>query len=293
MLRATLLLHDVLSVWLLSWSHINLHLALLTSCSTELKCWIAWPYFRASGSVRRHCPLPLLLLVSSPACSVVLCLPVSFLSTPLQKKGTLILTSLQKDLVSLSLSLCLSPALFLSLSLPLHCSVTSLLSCFDTAPSLPFMTLNCHLTTGIPLHFPSCPFHVSHDVLVMSLPFLSLSLSFSRYVRFIFHACVSLSFPLHSPCFHLCPIHVPCHCFPFISRCFPVMPTSYFLPSFPCTSLHFPPQHFPQNKHGFSSVFAKRTSKTQSFSRFSAKGERAGRGIQAWDPCLATPAPRG
>ena len=53
------------------------------------------------------------------------------------------------------------------------------------------------------------------------------------------------------------------------------MSTSYFLPSFPCTSLHFPfaPQYFPQ-KTRLSSVFAKRTSNNTEFSRFSAKGGR-------------------
>ena len=81
-----------------------------------------------------------------------------------------------------------------------------------------------------------------------------MSLSFSRYVRFIFHACrvlslrvislhlpscrlvslsfVSLSFPLHSPCFHFCPFHVP-----FSSPLFPF--------HFPLLSCHvdflFPP----------------------------------------------------
>ena len=143
-----------------------------------------------------------------------------------------------------------------------------------------------------------------------------MSLSFSRYVRFIFHASpvlslrlsslhlpscrlvalsfVSLSFPLHPLVFISVPfmsLSVPL-CFPFISRCFPVMSTSYFLPSFPCTSLHFPfplcSPAFPAKKHCFFQRFQGRP-KTQSFSRFSAKGERAGRGIRAWDPCLATP----
>ena len=105
----------------------------------------------------------------------------------------------------------------------------------------PCTTLNCHLTTGFP---PSCPFHVSHDVLVLSLPCRStpfMSLTFSRrYVRFICHVCpafslrvislhlpscrlvslcfVSLSFPLHCPCFHFCPLHVPFSS-PLFRRC--------------------------------------------------------------------------
>ena len=66
-------------------------------------------------------------------------------------------------------------------------------------------------------------------------------------------------------------------------------------------SLHFPfaPQYFPQKKHGFSSVFAKRTSKTIEFFQIFGKrmqeaqaSKKAGRGNRAWDPCFATPAPR-
>ena len=130
------------------------------------------------------------------------------------------------------------------------------------------MTLNCHLTTGFPLDSPSYPFHVSHDVRVMSLHSFQLPL----HVPVIFSV-----YPLHFPCmsrsfvasqFPTSPvvpigclvfISVPFMsrslplCFPFISRCFPAMSTSYFLPSFSCTSLHFPcaPQHFPQKKTRF------------------------------------------
>ena len=66
-------------------------------------------------------------------------------------------------------------------------------------------------------------------------------------------------------------------------------------------SLHFPfaPQYFPQKKHGFSSVFAKRTSKNIEFFQIFGKrmqeaqaSKKAGRGNRAWDPCFATPAPR-
>ena len=122
-------------------------------------------------------------------------------------------------------------------------------------------------------------------------------------------------FPCHSPCTPLVFISVPVMslsvplCFPFISRCFPDMWTSYFLPSFPCTSLHFPFafQYFPQNKTLFFQRFRKEDvqkhrvfldfslhflafplgspvfpaafsqrghPKTQSFSRFSAKASR-------------------
>ena len=151
-------------------------------------------------------------------------------------------------------------------------------------------------------------------------------------------------FPCHSPCTPLFFMSVPVMsvslplCLPFISRCFPDMWTSYFLPSFPCTSLHFPfaPQYFPQKntvfsafaqrgrpkttsfsrfflalpcispwlpsifnkQHGFSSVFAKRTSKNTEFFHIFCKSKQetqtskkpAG-GIEP-DPCFATPAPR-
>ena len=66
-------------------------------------------------------------------------------------------------------------------------------------------------------------------------------------------------------------------------------------------SLHFPfaPLYFPQKKHGFSSVFAKRTFKNIEFFQIFGKrmqeaqaSKKAGRGNRAWDPCFATPAPR-
>ena len=178
-----------------------------------------------------------------------------------------------------------------------------------------------HLTTGFSLDSPSCPFHVSHDVLVMSLPclstppsgprhFLGMSASFSMYVPFFrcesfpyisrrADWCPCAPFPSHSPCTPLVFISVPCMslsvplCFPFISRCFPVMSTSYFLPSFPCTSLHLPiaPQYLPQ-KHGFPvfsqlgrlQIFCKRRQEPQT-SKEPAGGIEPG-------TCFATPAPR-
>ena len=52
---------------------------------------------------------------------------------------------------------------------------------------------------------------------------------------------------------------------------------------------------FPQKKHGFSSVFAKRTSKNFEFFQIFGKrmqeaqaSKKAGRGNRAWDPCFAT-----
>ena len=107
-------------------------------------------------------------------------------------------------------------------------------------------------------------------------------------------------FPFHSPCTPLVFISVPFMslsvplCFPFISRCFPVMSTSYFLPSFPCTSLHFPLQ-----KTRFFQRFRKEdVQKHRVVSRFSAKGDRKPKpakepagGIEPGTPVLR-PAPR-
>ena len=91
--------------------------------------------------------------------------------------------------------------------------------------------------------------------------------------------CPCASFPSHSPCTPLVFISVPCMslsvplCFPFISRCFPVMSTSYFLPSFPCTSLHFPvaPQYVPQKNTVFPAFSQLGRPKTQSFSQIFGK----------------------
>ena len=107
-------------------------------------------------------------------------------------------------------------------------------------------------------------------------------------------------FPLPSSCTPLVFISVPCMslsvplCFPFMSRCFPVMSTSYFLPSFPCTSLHFPfaPQMLPAKKHGFFCVFTIRIPYFLQKEAGTPNQQRAGRGNRAWDPCFATPAPR-
>ena len=127
---------------------------------------------------------------------------------------------------------------------------------------------------------PSCPCH-----------FLGMSASFSMYVPFFrcesfpyisrrVDWCPCPLFPFHSPCTPLVFISVSFMslsvplCFPFISPCFPVMSTSYFLPSFPCTSLHFPfaPQYFPQKKTRCCQRFRKEdVTKTQSFSTFSAR----------------------
>ena len=135
----------------------------------------------------------------------------------------------------------------------------------------------------------SFPFHA------FQLPFMSLT--FSRYVRFIFHVCpvlslrvislhlpscrvvslcfVSLAFSLHSPCFHFCPlISLHFRAFPLCSPIFPTKNTVF--PAFSQLG-HPKPQSFPD--------FRQKEAGTPN-------QQRAGRGNRAWDPCFATPAPR-
>ena len=156
----------------------------------------------------------------------------------------------------------------------------------------------------------------------LPIPFNSpfMFLTFSRYVRFIFHVCpvlalrvislhlpscrlvslcfVSLSFPRHSPCFHFCPFHVPfsSSLFPFH---FPLLSchVDFLFP--PLISLHFLAlssllpsisrkkkrsfQRF--RKEEFFQIFGKRRQEAQA-------SKRAGRGNRDWDPCFATAAPR-
>ena len=187
----------------------------------------------------------------------------------------------------------------------------------------PCMTLSCHLTTGFP---PSCPFHVSHDVLVLSLP------------------CRSTP-PLHVPdIFSVCPLHLPCMSrsfvashFPtspvvpigFLVLCFPFLPPALPLFSFlslacpfqfPFVSLSCPAAflscrlpisspHFlalpcispllPNISRKTNTVFPAFSQlvrpKTQSFSRFSAKGGRKPKPAKSrqGESYFATPAPRG
>ena len=151
-----------------------------------------------------------------------------------------------------------------------------------------------------------------------------MSLTFSRYVRFIFHACPVLAlqvislhcradwfpcalFPFHSftlPCFHFCPFHVPFSS-PLFTFHFPLLSchVDFLFP--PLISLHFLAcplcsPVFPAKKNTVFPVFSQRgRPKTQSFSQIFSKrrqeaqaSERAGRGNRAWDPCFATPAPR-
>ena len=173
--------------------------------------------------------------------SLSLCLSVSLslsLSLSLSRSFSLSLS------LCLSVSLSLSFSLFLSvsLSLSLHCSVTSPLSCLDVR-ALPLHDPELSSHYWLPLDSPSCPFHVSHDVLVMSLPCLSTPPSFSMHVPFF--RCESVPyisrradwlpcplFPFHSPCTPLVFISVP-----FSSPLFPF--------HFPLLSCHvdflFPP----------------------------------------------------
>ena len=148
--------------------------------------------------------------------------------------------------LSLSRSLCLSPSLSLSLSLSLsHCIAASrppeLPQCPGTVLHHPELSAYYWLSPSFPLHvlftFPmmslSCPFQSFQRPLhvpvifsvcplhfpcmsVLSLPVISLHLPSCRLVSLSF---VSLSFPLHSPCFHFCPLHIP-----FSSPCFPANP---------------------------------------------------------------------
>ena len=95
-----------------------------------------------------------------------------------------------------------------------------------------------------------------------NFPFMSLSCC-RRLVSLCF---VSLSFPLHSPCFHFCPFHVPFSSPPLFPFHFPVafltcrrpISSPHFL-ALPCISplLH---SIFLRNNTVFSSVFAKRMS---------------------------------
>ena len=128
------------------------------------------------------------------------------------------------------------------------------------------MPFNCPLQVPdifsvCPLHFPCMPrsFVASH--VPTSPSCLLVSLCF-----------VSLSFPLHSPCFHFCPVHVPFSSplFPFhfpllschVDFLFPLLISLHFL-AFPLCSTIFPA------KNTFSSVFAIRTSKnTECFQIF-------------------------
>ena len=152
-----------------------------------------------------------------------------------------------------------------------------------------------------------------------------MSLTFSRYVRFIFHVCpllslrvislhllscrlvslcfVSLSFPLHSPCFHFCPFHVPFSS-PFFPFHFPLLSchVDFLFP--PLISLHFLAfplcsPVFPAKKKRFFRRFRKEdVQQHRVVPDFRQKGagspsqQKSRQGESSRDPCFATPAPR-
>ena len=144
------------------------------------------------------------------------------------------------------------------------------------------MTLNRHLTIStfpvmsrscpcqsfqLPLHVPDifsvCPCHFP----CMSRSFVASHFPTSPVVPIGF---IALCFPVIPPALvfisvTVTSLSVPL-CFPFISRCFPDMWTSYFLPYFlalPCSSPWLP--SISHKITVFSSVFAKRTSKNTAF----------------------------
>ena len=129
-----------------------------------------------------------------------------------------------------------------------------------------------------PLHVPDifsvCPLHLP----CMSRSFVASHFPTSPVVLGFLVLCF-LSFPLHSPCFHFCPLHVP-----FSSPLFPFhVPllschVDFLFP--PLISLALPcispllPNISSTKKHGFPAFSQLGRPKTQSFSRFSAKGGR-------------------
>ena len=166
-----------------------------------------------------------------------------------------------------------------------------------------------------------------------SIPFNSrfMSLSFSRYVRFIFHVCpflslpvislhlpscplVSLSFvclavPPHSPCFHFFPLHVPfspLHV-PFRPPSFPFhfpwlsCHVNFLSPACPCISLYFLPS-CPSTFPSLPVFFPKSNLTKNTFFSYVFANQYVTntelfqifgkRRIRVWDPCFATPAPR-
>ena len=113
----------------------------------------------------------------------------------------------------------------------------------------------------------------------LAIPFNSpfMSLSFSRYVRLIFHVCPFLSLPvisLHLPSCPLVSLSFVCLAVPLTPPCFHFFPfMSFSVPlRFPFISLPciFPslPGIFSDKNTAFSNVFTKRMSKTQCFQIF-------------------------
>ena len=135
--------------------------------------------------------------------------------------------------------------------------------------SCPFHTFQ--LPLQVPDIFSVCPLHFP----CMSRSFVASHFPTSPVVPI---GVLVLRFPLIPPALPLFSfLSLACSFrFPFVFRCFPVMSTSYFLPSFPCTPLHFPPCSpiFPAKNDVFPAFLQLGRPKTQSCSRFSAKGGR-------------------
>ena len=119
----------------------------------------------------------------------------------------------------------------------------------------------------LPLHVPDissvCPCHFP----CMSRSFVASHFLTSPVVPIGFIALCFPVIPPALPSFSFLSLSCPFQ-FPFVSLSFPVafLACGLFLPSFPCTSLHFPfaPQYSRQN-----TLFFQRFRKEQSFSRFS------------------------
>ena len=152
--------------------------------------------------------------------------------------------------------------------------------------SCPFHSFQLVIFSVCPLHFPC-----------MSRSFVASHLPSCRLVSLSF---VSLSFPLHSPCFHVCPFYVPFSSPLFLFH-FPLL-SCHFDFLFPLISLHFLAfplcsPVFPATKTRVFQRFHKEdVQKDRVFPDFLQKEagnlnpQRAGRGVRAWDHCFVTPA---
>ena len=151
-----------------------------------------------------------------------------------------------------------------------------------------------------PLHVPDifsvCPLHLP----CMSRSFVASHFPTSPVVLGFLVLCF-LSFPLHSPCFHFCPLHVPFSSplFPFHVPLLSCHVDFLFPPlislALPCISPLLPNISSKKNT-GFPAFSQLGRPKTQSFPDFLQKEagtpnqQRAGRGIEPGTPVL--PAPR-
>ena len=139
--------------------------------------------------------------------------------------------------------------------------------------------LHCfQLPLHVPVIFSVCPLHFP----CMSRSFVASQFPASRVVPI---GCLVLpySFYLHSPCFHFCPsspwfpFHFPllsCH----VDFLFPPLISLHFLACPLCSPA------FPAKNTGFSSVFAKRTSKNRVFPDFRQKEKEPAGGFEPKTP---------